>query len=290
MSVLEGKRREIRHVIWNGSEHWVEFKDNRIVFNDGRSCSEDEVVHLPPCTPTKIICVHVNYISRFYEFNNTRVPPKSPTYFQKPLTALNAHKGELIRPKGYKYVNYEGEMAVVFGKVTRNVTREEAWDCIAGFAPSNDFGCHDFRDTDAGSMLRVKGFDGFCPIGPGLVSGVDVRKSTLRSYRNGKMVQEGDISEQIFDCGYLIADLARHMTFLPGDILLTGTPANSRPLDVGDTIDVEVTGVGRLSNKVVEVPAPRADVGFPASPDSEGVRRVALGNEERLPDKFKQKS
>ena len=77
------------------------------------------------------------------------------------------------------------------------------------------------------------------------------------------------------------------MTFLPGDILLTGTPANSRPLDVGDTIDVEVSGIGRLSNKVVEVPAPRANDGFPASPDSEGVRRVALGNEERLPDKFK---
>ncbi len=107
-------------------------------------------------------------------------------------------------------------------------------------------------------MLRVKGMDGFCPIGPGLVSGVDVRQSTLRSYKNGKMVQEGAVSEQIFDCGYLIADLARHITFLPGDILLTGTPANSRPLEAGDTIDIEVTGVGRLSNTVVETPAPRA--------------------------------
>jgi 5-oxopent-3-ene-1,2,5-tricarboxylate decarboxylase/2-hydroxyhepta-2,4-diene-1,7-dioate isomerase len=167
MSVLEGKRREVRRVIWQGSEHWCEFRDGRIVFADGRSCAEKDVVHLPPCLPTKIVCVHVNYISRYYEFNNTRVPPKTPTYFQKPLTALNAHGGELIRPAGYKYVNYEGEMAVVFGKPTRNVTREEAWDCIAGFAPANDFGCHDFRDTDAGSMLRVKGMDGFCPIGPG---------------------------------------------------------------------------------------------------------------------------
>src|ERR1700716_1513468 len=101
------------------------------------------------------------------------------------------------------------------------------------------------------------------------------------------MVREGAVSEQIFDCFYLLAALARHMTFLPGDILLTGTPANSRPLAVGDTIDVEVTGVGRLSNKVVETPAQRAAAGFPASPDSDGVRRVALGNEERLPDKFK---
>ena len=172
MSVLEGPRKEVRHVIKDGSEHWVEFRDGKIVFADGRTCDEKDVVHLPPCQPTKIICVHVNYISRYYEFNNTRVPPKTPTYFQKPLTALNAHHGELIRPAGYKYVNYEGEMAVVFGKVTRNVTREEAWDCIAGFAPSNDFGCHDFRDTDAGSMLRVKGMDGFCPIGPAFSSGL----------------------------------------------------------------------------------------------------------------------
>src|SRR5262249_23892833 len=132
-----------------------------------------------------------------------------------------------------------------------------------------------------------KGMDGFCPIGPGLVSGVDVRQSMLRSYKNGKLVQEGAISEQIFDCGYLIADLARHMTFLPGDILLTGTPANSRPLAVGDTLDVEVSGVGRLSNTVVETPAPRSTDGFPANPDSDGVRRVALGNDERLPEQLR---
>ena len=287
MSVLEGPRKEVRHVVKDGSEYWVEFKDGRIVFSDGRTCSEDEVVHLPPCTPTKIICVHVNYISRYFEFNNSRTPPKSPTYFQKPLTALNAHKGELIKPKGYKYVNYEGEMAVVFGKVTKNVTREEAWDCIAGFVPSNDFGCHDFRDTDAGSMLRVKGMDGFCPIGPGLVSGIDIRKSTLRTYRNGKLAQEGAISEMIFGIDYLIADLARHITLLPGDVILTGTPANSRPMAVGDLIEVEVSQVGRLGNRVVSAPAPRADVGHQPT-DTESVRRVALGNDERLPARVKQ--
>jgi len=89
--------------------YWVEFKDDRIVFADGRSCREDEVVHLPPCTPTKILCVHVNYISRYYEFNNTRVPPKTPTYFQKPLTALNAHKGELVMGAGIDSYNGYGQ-------------------------------------------------------------------------------------------------------------------------------------------------------------------------------------
>src|SRR5437762_2451194 len=101
MSVLEGPRREIRRVMKDGSVYWGEFRDGRIHLADGRSCGEGEVVHLPPCEPSKIICVHVNYISRYYEFNNTRVPPKTPTYFQKPLTALNAHKGELIKPKNY---------------------------------------------------------------------------------------------------------------------------------------------------------------------------------------------
>ena len=125
MSVLDGPRREVRRVMKGGSEYWVEFKDGRIHFADGRTADEKDVVHLPPCTPTKIICVHVNYISRYFEFNNTRVPPKTPTYFQKPLTALNAHYGELVRPQGYRYVNYEGEMAVVFGRITKNVTAEE---------------------------------------------------------------------------------------------------------------------------------------------------------------------
>jgi 5-oxopent-3-ene-1,2,5-tricarboxylate decarboxylase/2-hydroxyhepta-2,4-diene-1,7-dioate isomerase len=86
MSALEGPRKEIRHVMKEGSAYWVEFEDDRIVFADGRTCGEDEVVHLPPCTPTKIVCVHVNYISRYFEFNNTRTPPRTPTYFQKPLT------------------------------------------------------------------------------------------------------------------------------------------------------------------------------------------------------------
>jgi hypothetical protein len=81
MSVLEGPRKEVRHLVKDGSEYWVEFKDGRIVFSDGRTCGEDEVVHLPPCDPTKIICVHVNYISRYCEFNNTHTPPKSTTYF-----------------------------------------------------------------------------------------------------------------------------------------------------------------------------------------------------------------
>jgi 5-oxopent-3-ene-1,2,5-tricarboxylate decarboxylase/2-hydroxyhepta-2,4-diene-1,7-dioate isomerase len=206
-----------------------------------------------------------------------KAPPLvNPTYFQKPLTALNSHRGGVHRPADCKYLNYEGEIAAIVGRPMRNVAREDVWDHLAGFAPANDVGAQDFRDTDAGSMLRVKGQDGFCPIGPGIVRGVDIREQTVRTLINGQVVQDGPVSDMTFPIDFIFADLSRHITFLPGDIVLTGTPANSRPMNVGDVVEVEVTGLGRLTNTVVEIPAPRHQVGHQPT-DSEQVRRVALG-------------
>jgi len=283
MSVLHGPRKELRRVLIAGSSYWAEPTEDGLQLADGRVVDESQVRYLPPCNPTKILCVHTNFRSRVYEFSGKSEVPSTPTYFQKPVTALNSHGGELVRPEGSLYLNYEGEIAAVIGKPTRNVLPEEVWDHILGFAVSNDVGLQDMRDTDAGSMLRVKGQDGFCPVGPGLVSGIDIRKSTIRSYRNGMLVQEGTVAEMIFGIDYLIADLARHITLMPGDVVLTGTPANSRPMEVGDLIEVEVTGLGRLANRVVASPAPRAVVGHQPT-DTDEVRRVALGNDERLPD------
>jgi 5-oxopent-3-ene-1,2,5-tricarboxylate decarboxylase/2-hydroxyhepta-2,4-diene-1,7-dioate isomerase len=246
--------------------------------------------HLPPCEPTKIICVHLSYRSRGIESRNLPQPTPTPTYFMKPITALNAHGGSIAKPADCRYLNYEGEFAVVIGKPCRDVTPDEAWGFIAGFAPALDMGLHDFRDTDAGSMLRVKGSDGFLPIGPGLVSGVDIRQQTLRTLRNGQVVQEARIGDElIWGPDYMVADIARHITLMPGDIILTGTPCHSRPLDVGDTIEVDITGIGCLSNRVMAAPAPRATaLGVGHTPlDSEEARRVALGNDERVPQRFK---
>lgn len=244
------------------------------------------MLHLAPCIPTKIICVHLSYRSRGIESRDNPQPTVTPTYFMKPVTALNGHGGEIGRPDDCRYLNYEGEFAAVIGKVTRDVTPEEAWDCIAGFAPALDMGLHDFRDTDAGSMLRVKGSDGFCPIGPGLVSGVDIREQTLRTWRNGHLVQEANIGEEmIWGPDYMVADIARHITLMPGDVILTGTPCHSRSLVPGDTIEVEITGLGRLTNNIVAAPAPRAGVGHPPM-DSPEARRVALGIDGRVPQRF----
>jgi 5-oxopent-3-ene-1,2,5-tricarboxylate decarboxylase/2-hydroxyhepta-2,4-diene-1,7-dioate isomerase len=282
MSVLDGPRRERRHVLVGGTDYWVTAEGDTLTLPDGRTVPADAVQHLPPCTPTKILCTHLSYWSRQKE-NRPGQQPTTPTYFSKPVTTLNSHGGELVRPAGCQYLNYEGEIAAIIGRVTKNVTPAEVWDCIAGFAVANDVGLQDFRDTDAGSMLRVKGQDGFCPIGPGIVSGVNVRQSTLRTYLNGKLVQQASVADElIFGIDYQIADLARYITLVPGDIILTGTPANSRPMQVGDVVEVEVTGIGRLRNTVVSAPDPRATVGHMPT-DSDEVRRVALGCDERLP-------
>jgi 5-oxopent-3-ene-1,2,5-tricarboxylate decarboxylase / 2-hydroxyhepta-2,4-diene-1,7-dioate isomerase len=289
MSVLDGPRREMRRILYEGSVYWVTAREEgRLELADGRSVSEKEVRHLPPCMPSKILCTHINYRSRWHEQGRT-TPPEAPTYFQKPVSALNGHGGELVRPQGCKYLNYEGELAAIIGRVSRNLRPEEVWDHLAGFAVANDVGLHDMRDTDAGSMLRVKGPDGFCPIGPGIVAGVDPRRSTLRSFRNGRLVQEGRLAEEMFfGIDYLVADLARLITLEPGDVILTGTPANSRPMQPGDLIEVEITGIGRLANRVVEAPAPRARIGHQPT-DSDNVRRTALGNDERLPPLLRQR-
>ena len=274
MTVLTGPREEWRRILHEGFPVWVRPEGSLLRLGDGRTVDEASAVYLPPCDPTKIICIHLNYESRRLEFKAPAL--KAPGYFMKPLTTLNAHRGFLNRPANCKYLNYEGEIAAIVGKPMRNVAREEVWEHLAGFAAANDVGAHDFRDTDAGSMLRVKGQDGFCPIGPGIVRGVDIREQSVRTYINGKIVQDGPVSEMTFPIDYIFADLSRHITLLPGDVVLTGTPANSRPMQPGDVVEVEVTGVGKVSSTVQETPAPAHQIGAEPT-ESDVVRRVALG-------------
>jgi 5-oxopent-3-ene-1,2,5-tricarboxylate decarboxylase / 2-hydroxyhepta-2,4-diene-1,7-dioate isomerase len=275
MSVLDGPRRELRKVLYEGFAQWVRPAGDELIFPDGRRIPEAQATYLPPCNPSKIVCVHVNSKSRFAEFKEAAT---NPSYFQKPTTALNSHRGKLYRPANCRYLNYEGEIAIQFGRVVKGLDPEEIWDVIDGFAPANDVGLQDFRDIDRGSMLRVKGQDGFCPIGPGMVSGVDIRKQLLRTYVNGKVVQQSAVEELIFSMGFMVSDLSRYMTFLPGDILLTGTPANSRPMNVGDVVEVDVSEIGRLSNTVVAAPAARHKIGHQPT-DTDSVRMIAFGSD-----------
>ena len=268
---------EYRRILLDGYPCEVRREGDTLVAGDGREVGVDEAIHLPPTEPTKIIAVHLNYASRTEEFM-TKLPP-APTYFHKPITALNSHKAGVVRPAGCKWLNYEGEIVIVIGRTCRNISPAQAADYIAGYSIGNDYGLHDFRDTDAGSMLRVKGSDTLAPVGPGVVTDWDFRNKGIRTLVNGVAKQDSTTAEMEWDMHYLVADIARTITLVPGDLLFSGTPAFSRPVQPGDTVEVEVEGLGTLTNHIVEGPTPiRTDVGAQPT-ESEEVVSTALGGD-----------
>ena len=268
---------EYRRILLDGAPVETVRHGDELVAADGRVVGVDEAIHLPPCEPTKIIAVHLIYDSRTQEFM-TRLP-SAPTYFHKPITALNSHKGAVVRPERCKWLNYEGEIVIVIGRTCRNVSPEQAGDYIAGYTVGNDYGLHDFRDTDAGSMLRVKGSDTLAPIGPGLVTGWDFHDKGIQTRVNGVVRQDSTTAEMEWDMHYLVADIARTITLVPGDILFSGTPAFSRTVYPGDVVEVEVEGLGTLSNTIVEGPVPIRDDCGAQPTESEEVISTAMGGD-----------
>ncbi len=268
---------DYRRILLDGNVVSVERDGAELVAGDGRRVAIEAAQHLSPVQPGKIIAVHLNYRSRVEEFGIAL--PSSPTYFQKPPSSLNAHRGAVVRPRGCKWLNYEGEIAIVIGRTARNISPDQAGDHILGFMVANDYGLHDFRDTDAGSMLRVKGSDTLCPLGPGLVTGWNFRGKNIQTRVNGAVRQQGNTDEMEWNMNYLVADIARTITLYPGDVLLTGTPATSRTVYPGDVVEVEVDGLGILTNHIVEGPEPiRADVGAQPT-ESEEVLSTAQGGD-----------
>ena len=267
---------EFRRIEVEGKALEVERQGDALVAKDGRNFAIQDAHHLPPAIPTKIIAVHLNYDSRTKEFL-TKLPA-APTYFHKPITALNSHHGNVVRPKRCKWLNYEGEIVIIIGKTCKDVSIEEAGEYIAGYSVGNDFGLHDFRDTDAGSMLRVKGADSLAPVGPGIVTDWDFRNKMIRTYVNGELKQEDNTDNMEWNMHYLVADIARTITLVPGDMIFSGTPAHSRPVQIGDIVEVEVEGLGRLSNTITEGHLIREGVGAQPT-ESEEVISTALGGD-----------
>ena len=266
--------------------------DGDVVHADGVDLRLDEVARwLPPVEPGKILATHLTYRSRAEEYRMAQLP-RTPSYFMKPPSSLSAHLEPVVRPKGCRFLNYEGEIAVVIGRRCRGAPVEDALDHVRGYTVANDWGVHDFRHADRGSMLRVKGQDGFCPLGPALVDAADVDPEdlTIRTFVNGELVQEGNTgSDLMFSFAYQVADLSRLVTLEPGDVLLTGTPANSRPVAPGDVVAVEVDGIGRLENTVEQSEEQLEQVGEQpavtaqtlhvalAMPEDEAEREVEVG-------------
>jgi 2-keto-4-pentenoate hydratase/2-oxohepta-3-ene-1,7-dioic acid hydratase in catechol pathway len=277
-------------ILVDDEPRWGRREGDAIVLENGEVLDEASATYLAPAEPSKVIAVHLTYRSRVEEY--AARTPDAPSYFLKPPTTLNGHRGEIRKPHGSRYLNYEGELACVVGRSMKGVPLDDTLDHLAGFACANDVGLHDFRHADRGSMLRVKGVDGFLPLGPELVpaSEWDPSSYELRTYLNGEIVQEATADDVIWDVRYLLADLCRLITLEPGDVVLTGTPANSRPMEAGDIVEVEITGLGRLTNTVVDWEVDLAGPGEQmqvsantlhvalAMPEEEAERRTAEGS------------
>jgi 2-keto-4-pentenoate hydratase/2-oxohepta-3-ene-1,7-dioic acid hydratase in catechol pathway len=206
-----------------------------------------EVGILPPCRPGKIIALGLNYRDHAREFNLE--VPSEPLIFMKPPSAVVAQGEKIIIPAMSRRVDYEAELAVIIGRVCRNVAREEAFQYILGYTCLNDVTARDLQNKD-GQWTRAKGFDTFCPIGPGLVTDIDPGDLAIRSYLNGELRQSSRTSQLIFSVPELVEFISQVMTLYPGDIISTGTPSGVGPMNSGDTVEVVVEQVGRLVNRV----------------------------------------
>jgi 5-oxopent-3-ene-1,2,5-tricarboxylate decarboxylase / 2-hydroxyhepta-2,4-diene-1,7-dioate isomerase len=250
MEEFAPQHRAVRVAV-DGAPEWGRLEGDAIVLDSGATVPESQATYLAPAEPTKIIAVHLTYQSRLTEY--AARTPAEPSYFMMPPTALNGHRGIVRRPAGTRFLNYEGELAVVIGRRMKGVREHAALDHVAGYTCANDVGLHDFRHADRGAMLRVKGQDGFLPLGPELVPAgeFDPTDFHLRTYVNGEVVQQTRAADDlIWGVAYQLADLNRLITLEPGDVVLTGTPANSRPMEAGDVVEVEIDGIGRLRNTI----------------------------------------
>jgi 2-keto-4-pentenoate hydratase/2-oxohepta-3-ene-1,7-dioic acid hydratase in catechol pathway len=199
--------------------------------------------------PSKIVCIGLNYAKHAAEFGNPI--PEEPLIFLKPPSALIGPGEAIVMPKGAGQVDYEGEIGVRIGKRARHVTREQAWDFVDGLLPLNDVTARELQRKD-GQWSRAKGFDTFCPVGPvRLLAQVDLGKLAVTTRVNGEVRQQSGADDMVFDIPALIAHITRGMTLEAGDLIATGTPSGVGPLAPGDVVEIEIGGVGSLSNPVV---------------------------------------
>lgn len=205
------------------------------------------VTLLAPVIPrSKIVCVGRNYQDHAAELGND--VPVEPLLFFKPNTSVIGPGDAIVLPPQSARVDFEGELAAVIGRVTKNVPADRALDHVFGYTIGNDVTARDLQRSD-GQWSRAKGFDTFCPLGPAIETEFDPTASArLTTRRNGETVQNAPLTDMIFSVADIIAYASAAFTLLPGDVVLTGTPAGVGPIAAGDTVDVEIEGLGTLRN------------------------------------------
>jgi len=203
---------------------------------------------LAPVLPrSKVVGIGKNYAAHAAEMGG-EVPPE-PLMFLKPNTSVVGPGDPVFYPRQSQNVQYEGELAVVIGRICRDVPKEKVADVVFGYTVANDVTARDLQRSDV-QFTRAKGFDSFCPLGPWVETELETGALRVRTFLNGDVVQDGSTRDMIFDVPTLVAHVSSVMTLLPGDVILTGTPEGVGPMEVGDEVDVFVEGIGTLTNKV----------------------------------------
>lgn len=211
--------------------------------------SLDNIKLLPPCEPSKIVAVGLNYMDHAREMN--REIPDEPMLFMKPGTSVTGHENSIQYPAHMsERVDYEGELAVIISKEARMVKQKYALDYVLGYTCINDVTARDLQRRDI-QFTRAKGFDTFAPIGPFMETEIDTSNTGLTTYLNGEQRQNSSTSNLIFSVPKLVSFISGIMTLLPGDIIATGTPSGIGSMKPGDIVEVEIEGIGRLRNYVV---------------------------------------
>jgi 5-oxopent-3-ene-1,2,5-tricarboxylate decarboxylase / 2-hydroxyhepta-2,4-diene-1,7-dioate isomerase len=219
---------------------------------DGRVVSESEVVWLPPFEPGTVLALGLNYADHAKElaFNSQ----EEPLVFLKGPGALLGHRGATRRPAEVKFMHYECELAVIIGRAAKRVPRARAMQHVAGYCIANDYAVRDYLENWYRPNMRAKNRDGATVLGPWFVDAEDVadpKNLNLRTFVNGKLTQQGNTRDLIFEVPYLVEYLSSFMTLSPGDVILTGTPEGVSNVMPGDEVVCEIDGLGRLANTIV---------------------------------------
>jgi 5-oxopent-3-ene-1,2,5-tricarboxylate decarboxylase / 2-hydroxyhepta-2,4-diene-1,7-dioate isomerase len=240
-------------VIYNGAQHAAEpAADGRIRLDTGRVLDETDVTWLPPVAPRTTFALGLNYADHAKEL--AFKAPTEPLVFLKGPNTFIGHRARTVRPTDATHMHYECELAVVIGRVARDVKRAQALDYVLGYTVANDYAIRDYLENYYRPNLRVKNRDTCTPLGPWLVSRDEIddpMNLTLRTTVNGRETQRGSTRDMIFDVAGLIEYLSGFMTLAPGDLILTGTPEGLADTQPDDEVVTEIDGVGRLVNTIV---------------------------------------
>jgi len=215
---------------------------------DGSNYKLDKVRLLAPCLPSKIVCLGLNYRSHVEEL---KLPmPHVPLIFLKPSTAVIGPDDKIILPRGWKRIDYEGELGVVIGKKAKDIPEKAAKEYVLGYTCFNDVSDRHAQAAD-GQWSRAKGYDTFAPIGPWIETEANPDNLKLETFLNGELRQSTSTSDLIFGISKLISFISGAMTLLPGDVIATGTPSGIGPMNPGDVAEIKIQNIGTLRNFVV---------------------------------------